>query len=107
MEATRKKLERAIYGTVVPRKKGYKTHAKILPAGFNTPERIQFVFKNDGKLMKNTKTKLSKAAIAKFKAWGSLGGKKARGEAKTRSPEHYKAISKLGVAARLAKLSAK
>lgn len=35
-----------------------------------------------------------------FKAWGSIGGKKARGLAKKRPDDHYKRISKLGVEAR-------
>jgi hypothetical protein len=45
--------------------------------------------------------------IAHMRKIGSKGGKAGRGERKRRSPEHYARLSKLGVAARLAKAKAK
>lgn len=38
---------------------------------------------------------------ADFAKWGEIGGAKVKGAAKRQSADHYKRISKLGVAARL------
>lgn len=38
-----------------------------------------------------------------FKEWGRIGGAKVRGDKKKRSKAHYERLSKLGLAARLAK----
>lgn len=46
---------------------------------------------------------LPAAIRAKFKAYGSQGGKKGVGEKKRRSVAHYARLSALGVAAREAK----